>query len=337
MATPLTEAWWSARRVLITGISGFVGRHLARRLVDLDASVIGLDVPLRSVDYLVLYTHGRFDFEAGNVLNRDDLRASLREHRPEVIYHLAGVSLIESGRTTDGAASMVHVNVLGTANLLDACARFAPDARVVVASSNHIYGSGPQAVTEDAPCAALDVYGASKACADHLTRAYATAFGLPAVTLRHVNAYGPADPHMSHLVPGTIAALLRGERPVIRGDGTARKGYLYIADVVDAYLCLAQRAADVEVAGRGYNAGSPPVSVAEMVAEIVAISGTGYEPVIAGTDLGQSGYVESLDDTRLRRLGWRPSVSLRDGLRLTWAWYAERRRAPLPAEAERRA
>ena len=265
------EGFWADRRVLITGISGFVGANLASHLLRYGADVVGLDLIRTSPSLRVL---GLPDLP---MLDRDIRSADLLPWvlangngelgwtPPEIVFHLAGKSHISDCQRDPLEAW--RANVQGTWNLLEAC-RVLPAGQlqaVVLASSNHVFGSlNPGAVPagapypavrqdsartawlEDDPCGATDVYGISKGCVDLLARAYG-AMGLPVVALRHVNAFGEADPHRSHLVTGTICDLLEGKTPVIRGDGTPIKGYVHVRDAVSAYLILAHALAEGRV------------------------------------------------------------------------------------------
>ena len=347
MSSP--SKFWSGRRVLITGISGFVGANLSRALLDAGADVAGLDLltaspSLRALDVEVpiLKRDIRDDGRLAWALMNGN--GELGWWPPEVIVHLAGVGHISQAQRDPMTAW--QVNVQGTWNLLEAC-RSLPAGQlkaVVLASSNHVFGSlNPGAVPagtpypavrqdsartawlEDDPCGATDVYGVSKGCVDLLARAYAE-MGVPVVALRHVNAFGPGDPHRSHLVTGTICDLLEGKTPVIRGDGTPIKGYVHVRDAVSAYLILAHALAEgrVEPGRHSYNAGAPaPISVLALVDTLIQLCQLDMVPEVLGEDLSQSGYVEHLLSYRLEALGWEAG-DLHEDLARTVAWYRDK-------------
>ena len=328
--------FWKGRRVLITGMAGFVGANLSRRLADLGAEVYGWD--------LVTSSPGLKALDVSLMLHMYDIRRIAPVwYPPQVVFHLAGVGHIsEAQRDPLGAW---QVNVGGSWNMLELCHNLRPAGQiqaVVCASSNHVFGSlnpgakpagtayaavrqdsSRTAWLEDDPPNQSDVYSTSKAMVDLLVRAYG-AMGLPVAALRHVNCFGPADPHQSHLVTGTICNLLEGKVPVIRSDGTPIKGYLHVDDVVSAYLILAQAMAEGKIErGLAFNAGPPgPISVLALVDLICQVTGHGnLVPEIRAEDLSQSGYVEHLATTWLRDLGWAPKWSLAAGIADTWAWY----------------
>ena len=318
-------AFWEGRHVLITGAGGFLGAWLSRLLLEAGARVWGLDL----AEGVCLAAHGltgRLPIIRGSVLDLPLVERALGEHGIEVCFHLAGQALIEGAAA--GPLAAFEVNIRGTWTVLEACRRVETVRGVACASSNHAYG--PQQASpfaEDQPLNQLDIYGASKACADILTRSYAHNFGLPAVAVRNVNSFGPGDPHATHIVTGTILSLLRGEPPVIRSDGSPVKAYLHARDTMEAYMLLAEHAADPEVRGEAFNVTpAAPVSVLELVQAIIRVSGkTGVTPVVAATDLSQKGYFEHLSGEKLRRaLGWTPRLTLEEGLLDTYRWYAER-------------
>jgi len=319
------SGFWPDRRVLITGGSGFLGAWLSRLLLEAGARVWSFDLS----EGVCLAAHGlaeRVTVIKGSVLDLSHVERALREHDIEVCFHLAGQSLIEGAAA--GPIAAFELNIRGTWTVLEACRRVDTIRGVACASSNHTYG--PQRTSpfaEDQPLNQLDVYGASKACADILTRAYAQNFGLPAVAVRNVNSFGPGDPHTTHIVTGAILSVLKGEPPVIRSDGSPTKAYLHARDTMEAYALLAEHAGEPGVRGEAFNiTPAEPVRVIDLVSTIVRVSGkTGIEAVVAATDLSQKDFFEHLDGDKMKRLfGWTPRLPLEEGLRDTYRWYAER-------------
>ena len=221
----------------------------------------------------------------------------------DVVFHLAAQTIV-SRAYEDPVATF-------EANVALAWRTIAGAPRAVFASTDQVYGPRPPVpVTEEAPLAPEGPYATSKAAADLLVRT------LPgAVVARLVNVYGPGDRHETRLVPGTIAAVREGRRPVVRGDGSARRDLLYVGDAVDALLTLAERGAE----GEAYNVGTGAAhSVLDVVGTVLRVARSDLEPdVLGGAPPGEGGE-RALDSAKLRALGWEPRVGLEEGLRRTW-------------------
>ena len=321
--------YWKGRRVCITGIAGFVGSNLARALLDLGADVVGLDRVKESPSLRALGV----DVEVlpRDVRNRDRLAWALANgnglvgwRAPEVVFHLAGLGHIKDCQ--EHPIEALETNVLGTANILEACRLLPMPPVVVVASSNHVYGSmsvGQYLWSEQHPPGQTDIYGTSKSCGDLIVRAYGR-LGLRCAALRHTNAFGPADPHRSHIVTRLICDLLEGKEPVIAtvNGSTATKGFIHVADVVQAYLLIAEALTEGLAPGTALNAGAErPVSITELAELVATVADVGLRPrfeEVAFWD--QAEYREHLDSSRLLSVGWtrRP---LTEALAETFIWY----------------
>jgi CDP-glucose 4,6-dehydratase len=318
------------KTVLVTGAQGFVGSWLAERLLGAGATVV---VPRRDVHPDSRFVREGIDERCHTVqADLDDYDALLRvinEHEAAAVFHLAAQTIV--GTANRSPLSTFEANVRGTYNLLEACRSAGvvgtPVERIVVASSDKAYGAHEQLpYTEDAALIPVYPYDVSKACADLIARSYARAFDLPVAVSRLANVYGGGDVNWSRLVPETARALARGERPVIRSDGSPERDYLYVADAVDAYLAIAASLDREELRGRAWNAGNgQPVSVRELVGKLVEISGRDIEPEIEGSGV-PPGEIDRqyLDSTAISsELGWSPRYDLDEGLRETWAWYED--------------
>jgi CDP-glucose 4,6-dehydratase len=166
----------------------------------------------------------------------------------------------------------------------------------------------------------------SKACTDLVARSYATTYGLPVAVTRLANIYGPGDFNLSRVVPDSAAALARGERPVIRSDGSPQRDFIHVSDAVAAYLAVADSLARRELHGRAWNAGAgEPIAVLELVRRLIAASGLNIEPDVRGSGR-PAGEIDRqwLDSTAIREeLGWVPERDLDEGLAETVAWYQQ--------------
>jgi CDP-glucose 4,6-dehydratase len=220
-----------------------------------------------------------------------------------------------------------EANVRGTWNLLEACRRHPGIVnRIVVASSDKAYGeSEVLPYTEAMPPLGRHPYDVSKSCADLIAQTYYRTYGTPVVVTRCGNIYGGGDLNFSRIVPGTIRSLIRGERPIVRSNGLFTRDYVYVRDVVDAYLRVAQQADMPGVTGEAFNFGpAMPMTVLELVNRISGLLGrTDLLPVVldqASSEIPDQ-YLDS--SKALRVLGWTPRHGLDAGLRETIAWYRD--------------
>ncbi len=320
--TVLEHGFWRNRSVMVTGANGFVGSWVARALDERGARVVALvrDLPARGGLALQGLT-GRVDTVTGSLTDHSVIERALNEYAVEFCFHLAAQAIV--GVANRSPMSTFESNIRGSWNLLEACRNSKTLVGVVVASSDKAYGDQPELpYQEQAPLLGLHPYDASKSCADLLARMFAHTYGLPVAVTRCANLYGPGDPSPSRIVPATMLSLIRGERPVIRSDGSPLRDYLFVRDAVGAYLALAQAVAEGPAAGRAYNIGTGvPVSVLELVKQIVAVSGVDLPPEVQNTASGEIVH-QYLDVRRAAdEIGWRATTPLAEGLSATYTWY----------------
>ena len=312
---------------LVTGAQGFVGSRLAERLLERGERVIALR---RDVDPISRFaTEGigaRCVLALADLVDHDAIARVLNEHEVETVYHLAAQTIV--GTANRSPLSTWESNVRGTYTLLEACRESGWVERIVVASSDKAYGEHRELpYREDFALEPRYPYDVSKACADLIARSYSATYGLALAVTRLANVYGPGDLNWSRLVPETARALARGERPLVRSDGTPERDYLYVDDAVSAYLAVADSLARPELHGRAWNAGwGRPVAVLNMVRALIALSGRELEPDVRGESC-PPGQIERqfLDSSAIRtELGWAPEWGLERGLAATWEWYSTR-------------
>jgi CDP-glucose 4,6-dehydratase len=324
---------WDPSRstVLVTGAQGFVGSWLAERLLDDGARVV---VPQRDIEPEARFrTDGleqRCVVVAADIEDYEAMTRVLAEHGVDTVFHLAAQAI--AGTAQRSPLATYEANVRGSYVLLEACRAASvvgnPLERIVVASSYTAYG--PQAeppYREDLALQPSRPYDVTKACADLIARSYAATYRLPIAVTRLANVYGGGDLNWSRIVPETCRALVSGDAPVVRSDGTPERDYLYVEDAVDAYLAIARSLDDERMWGRAWNAGwGTPLAVRELVDRLIATSGKDVAVDVRGeADPGGEVDCQYLDSTAIHgELGWEPRVGLNDGLRRTYDWYAAR-------------
>jgi CDP-glucose 4,6-dehydratase len=321
---PQITEFWKGRRVFVTGATGMIGSWLVKTLLAKGAYIVALvwdanpqSEFFRSGDYL------RVSIINGCLEDFWTLERAINEQEIDTVFHLGAQTIV--GTAHRFPLPTFEANIRGTYNLLEACRIHANLVqRVVIASSDKAYGEQPNLpYTEDMPLLPRHPYEVSKACADLIAQAYYHTYGLPIAIARCGNVYGGGDLNWSRIVPGTIRSLLHGERPIIRSDGTYVRDYIYVEDVVKAYMCLAECLDDERIRGEAFNFSTEsPMTVLEIVAEIQRLMGCEHlSPDIRNCAKGEIRH-QYLSAAKARKiLGWQPHFSLRQGLLKTIEWY----------------
>lgn len=310
---------WAETPVLVTGAGGFIGSHLAERLVELGAKVRAF------VHYRSDGSRGWLDQSPyvkemeifpGDIRDQESVSRAIRGTR--VVFHLA--ALIGIPYSYDAPLSYVRTNVEGTLNVLQA-SRGVGVERLVHTSTSEVYGT-PKGVpiSEDHPLQGQSPYAASKIGADKMVEAFHLSFDLPVVTVRPFNTFGPRQSARA-IVPTIVTQCLRGDR-VVLGNLYPTRDLNFIANTVDGFLRAGTAPGAV---GRVINLGSGrDISVGDLAQTIARLIG---KPIKIHTDPGRvrpkSSEVERLlaDKTRAHTLlGWEPVISLEDGLQRTTEW-----------------
>ncbi len=315
-------AFWRDRPVAVAGATGFLGSHLTAVLHDLGANVVVLvrdDVPPSPISETWA---GKVTAVRGAVEDQATMERLLGDYEVRTVLHLAAQSQV--GVANRNPVATYEANIAGTWSVLDATRRSPRVEQVVTASSDKAYGAQPVLpYDEDMPLSAVNPYDVSKACADLLSQSYHSTFGVPVCITRCGNFFGPGDRNWERLVPGTIRSLVRGERPVIRSDGTMVRDYLYALDGALAYLLLVEAmASDPSIIGQAFNFSTEtPLTVLEFVAKLQEAAGTDLEPDVQATATHE---IDSqfLSAAKARKvLGWAPTRSVEEALAETVDWY----------------
>lgn len=320
--------------IAITGAGGFIGSHLTHLMLREGHPVRALVHynALGSIGHLeeVLAegtrhnepwrTEGRLQIVHGDILDERCMREFV--HGAHQVFHLA--ALIGIPYSYRAPASYVQTNTIGTLNILEAC-RDDPPERVIVTSTSEVYGTAREVpIREQHLLQAQSPYAASKAAADKLAESYALSFGLPVITLRPFNTFGPRQSSRA-IVPTVLAQALSDRcKDIQLGSLSPIRDLTYVEDTAAGYLAVS-RAPLERVAGRLYNLGSSQGNSIEEIARL-AMAAAGVEKSLVSTEerkRPERSEVQRLvaDATRLRKeTGWRPKVSLEEGLAKTADW-----------------
>lgn len=323
-------------KFLITGGAGFIGSAVVRQAIRDGHSVINLDAltyaaNLASVAQVTNSPH--YVFVQADIRDRTALDRVFSQHQPDAVMHLAAESHVD--RSIDGPADFIETNINGTYTLLESARSFWQNLpkeqpfRFHHISTDEVYGSlGADGMfTEETPYAPNSPYSSSKAASDHLVRAWGETYGLPIIVTNCSNNYGPFH-FPEKLVPVTILNALAGKQIPVYGSGENIRDWLYVEDHADALLTVVQRGQ----IGRTYNIGGEnEARNIDLVRMICAIldelrpQKAPYDTLITFV-ADRPGHDQryAIDPTRIREeLGWRPSVTLVQGLRKTVTWYLE--------------
>ncbi len=310
-------------KYLVTGGAGFIGSHLATKLVELGETVRVLDdLSSGSLENLAHLPTARVEFVSGDVSDPKAVEKAVEG--VEVVFHHAALASVP--RSVTNPAETHAADATGTVTLLDAC-RQADVRRVVYAASSSCYGNRPEMPKLETHLPqVLSPYAAAKLAGELYCEAFAACYALETVRLRYFNVFGPRqDPKGPYaaVIPLFVTALLEGRRPTIFGSGSQSRDFTYVENIVEANMLAA---AVPGISGRVYNvACGYSASVLELLKEICEILGKPFDPAFAPPRAGDVEHSSADISAARRELGFEPSVDVHEGLRRTIEWYADKR------------
>jgi len=319
----VTTPFWRDRPTFVTGATGLVGSCLVARLLDSGADVVCLVrdwVP--QSEFVRARLIDRVKVVRGDVCDQALLERVLAEYRVDTVLHLAAQAIVAVAN--HNPISTFETNVQGTWALLEACRRSPSVKQIVTASSDKAYGDHETLPYEEqTPLQGRHPYDVSKSCADLIARTYAVTYGLPVAVTRCGNFYGGGDLNWNRIVPGTIRSIVRGQRPVVRSDGSFVRDYFYVEDGAAAYMLLAEQLASrPDLYGEAFNFSNEiQITVLDLVHRLLALTGSTLAPDIRNEASHEIRH-QYLSAAKARtQLGWSPLFDLREGLTRTIDWY----------------
>ncbi|MDB5810236.1 MAG: dTDP-glucose 4,6-dehydratase [Betaproteobacteria bacterium] len=326
--------------ILVTGGAGFIGSNfIAEWLGHEKSAVINLDnlTYAGNQDNLKpVANDARYVFAQGDINDRALIDLLLRQHKPHAIVHFAAESHVD--RSIHGPDEFVQSNIVGTFNLLEATRAYLQEQsaaerasfRFLHVSTDEVYGSlpaGAPAATESTPYDPQSPYSASKAAADHLVRAYANTYRLPAIVTNCSNNYGPRQ-FPEKLIPLTIVNACAGKHLPVYGDGLNVRDWLYVTDHCTALRLVLSKGRVGDTYNIGGNAEKTNIEVVRTICSILDELKPASEPherlIEFVPDRPGHDRRYALDCTKLTaETGWRPAENFASGLRKTVQWYLD--------------
>ena len=326
-------------KILITGGAGFIGSAVIRIAISRGHSVVNVDALTYAAcleNVASVADNPSYFFEHADIRDLSVLDEIFQKHQPDAVMHLAAESHVD--RSIDGPADFIETNINGTFNMLEAARTYwqahgKPETfRFHHISTDEVFGSLPSdpsvQFTEETPYDPRSPYSASKASSDHLVRAWHETYGLPVVLTNCSNNYGPYH-FPEKLIPVIILNAIAGKPLPIYGNGGNIRDWLYVEDHADALLLVLEKG----VIGRSYNIGGENEHTnLELVHTLCKILDR-LKPRAAGKYADLITFVHdrpghdaryAIDPSRIRsELGWRPSVTVEEGLEKTVQWYLD--------------
>lgn len=324
-------------KILVTGGAGFIGSAVVRLAASRGHEIVNCDALTYAacLDNVAEVSGSEsYAFEHVDIRDRAALDAVFERHKPDAVMHLAAESHVD--RSIDGPSDFIKTNITGTFNMLEAARSYWTKAgkpetfRFHHISTDEVYGSlGAEGMfTEETPYDPRSPYSASKAASDHLVNAWHETFGLPVVLTNCSNNYGPFH-FPEKLVPVVILNALAGKDIPIYGKGDNIRDWLYVEDHADALLLVLEKGK----LGRSYNIGGENERTNLQLVETLLTILDEKRPKAQGSYKEQITFVAdrpghdqryAIDPTRIREeLGWRPSVTVEEGLEKTVQWYLD--------------
>lgn len=294
--------------ILVTGCLGFIGSHVCSILLHQGKEIVGLSLGKGKADFTIY---------SGDIRKREEIETVFKENDIEAVVHLAGTSSIRNGGTMD---SYVDTNIKGTAHLLEIC-REHDVKQIVFASSSTVYGRGNRIpFSEDEEVFPPSLYGLTKRAGELLCSSYYQRYSLPSVCLRFFTVYGERG--REDMAIHTFTDLISQGKPIRRfGDGTSKRDYVHIEDVVESIIKVLSKKWGFEIINIGSGRATELNTLIKLVeknvgrkAQIVEVGHPPEDAIVTQADISKAKQL----------LGWEPKTSIEEGIRKFVSWYKGR-------------
>lgn len=302
--------------ILVTGAAGFIASHVVDLLIERGYTVIVYDC----FDYCASKknVNPKAHLVIGDILDADKVTKTLNEFNVTHVMHFAAQSHVD--QSFGNSLKFTETNVLGTHTMLECCSKHTPRLELFMhVSTDEVYGENKSDApfNEESLLNPTNPYASSKASAENYVIAYSNSYGMNTIITRGNNVYGPRQ-YPEKLIPKFILRAKMGMPLTLHGDGTHRRSFLYVTDVARAFICILEKGKTSNIYNIGTTNEIRNIDIATKISDMYP--GTSIQHVRDRDFNDRRYYVE---DEKLRSLGWSPTVSFEDGLRLTGEWYEE--------------
>lgn len=314
-----TSTMWNEKKVLITGMNGFIGSHLARSLIENGAHVHGTSRSKSNYMYLTDRIFDKTIIHPMAIESFSDIEQVLKQEDFDVVFHLASQS--DTWKSIQEPYTTMQTNVLGTLNVLEALRRMKNNASFVLAGSVRVF---QQVSVPNEEVQLLHPYDASKMAADVLAMSYIRAYGMSGAIARNTNTYGENDLNFARLIPRIMKSALVDKKISLWGDGSLKRDFMHVSDAVHGMLLLAEKLPSLKAGAKEFTFAT---GKNHSVAEIVELVKTGLHSQNVKVEWVKSESMKDRDQPACdvsmakKQLGWSPKVALPEGLLRTQEWY----------------
>ncbi len=309
----------SGQNVLVTGGTGLVGGHVTEKLLALGANVFVLDIVLKPKSYFETQKlTGKTTLLIQDVRDLKKLKETVVNNNISYIFHLAAQALVPLAY--QDPLLTLDVNIMGTVNVLEVARENSGVKGVVVASSDKAYGKDCKDAEETQKLAGDHPYDVSKSAADLICTAYFNTYGVPVTISRFANIFGPGDLNFDRIVPGAMEALILNKTLEIRSDGKFVRDYLYVKDVAEGYVLLAEKIDQTKGQAFNFSSGNN-LNVIEIVEKVAEALGQTSNYKILNLQKNEIMF-QSLNFQKAKKvLGWQARFTFKQGIEETYNWY----------------